>query len=218
MLQTASSPTEPATLTNERFNATTHLVGAVLALLGAVALVVVASANGDGWRISSALVYGVALVAQYVSSFLYHSAKGPAKALLRDLDHCAIYLLIAGTYTPFTLVALRDHGGWPLFATIWILATLGIVRELRFPKRRRIVSLTIYLILGWLALGALVPLVARLGYHGFAWVAAGGLFYTSGIYFYVAGKKGMRHGHGIWHLFVLAGSTCHYLAVLLFVV
>ena len=218
MLQTASPAAEHGPLTDERFNATTHLVGAGLALVGAVALVALAGWPGDAWRVSSAIVYGVALVAQYVSSFLYHSAKGSAKALLRDLDHCAIYLLIAGTYTPFTLVVLRGHGGWPLFWTIWLLATLGIVRELCFDKRRRIVSLTLYLILGWLALGALVPLVARLGYHGFAWVAAGGMFYTAGIYFYVAGKKGMRHGHGIWHLFVLAGSACHYLAVILFVV
>lgn len=209
----------------ERFNALTHLVGAALALAGTVVLISLAVQRRDSWRIASFAVYGAVLVAQYVSSFLYHSARGPAKATLRNLDHCAIYLLIAGTYTPFTLVTLRGNWGWPLFCAIWSLAAAGLVQEIWFSQRardgaarfNRFASLAIYLVMGWLALLALVPLVANLTYRGFGWIAAGGLLYTGGMYFYVAHKKGMRHGHGIWHLFVLGGSACHYLAVLLFV-
>jgi hemolysin III len=207
----------PRLAAEERFNAFTHLVGAALALTGTALLIALAARRDDPWRIASFTVYGVALVAQYVSSFLYHFTQGPAKATLRNVDHCAIYLLIAGTYTPFTLVTLRDHWGWPLFCAIWFLAALGLVQEVWFTKRSRFLSLAIYLLMGWLALLALVPLVNSLTATGFAWIAAGGVLYTGGIYFYVANKRGMRHGHGIWHIFVLGGSACHYLAVLLFV-
>jgi len=207
----------PCPATEERFNALTHLFGAALALLGTAILIALAARRGDPWRIASFAVYGAVLVAQYVSSFLYHSAQGPAKATLRNIDHCAIYLLIAGTYTPFTLVTLRNHWGWPLFCAIWFLAAIGLLQEIWLPKRSRLLSLATYLLMGWLALLALAPLLASLTAKGFAWLAAGGLLYTGGMYFYVASKKGMRHGHGIWHLFVLGGSACHYLAVLLFV-
>ena len=212
-----SSPPTSSTATEERFNALTHLAGAVLTLFGTVALVALAIKRGDSWRVASFAVYGAVLVAQFVSSFLYHFAQGPSKATLRNIDHCAIYLLIAGTYTPFTLVSLRDTWGWPLFVAIWLLAAIGLVQEIWFSRRGRLLSLVIYLVMGWLAILALFPLLASLTPRGFAWVAAGGLFYTVGTYFYVASKKGMRFGHGIWHLFVLGGSACHYLAVLLFV-
>jgi hemolysin III len=201
----------------ERFNSLSHLVGAVLALVGTLILIAFAVRLGDPWRIASFTVYGMALVGQYVTSFLYHSAHGPSKPFLRNLDHCAIYLLIAGTYSPFTLVTLRGHWGWPLFAAIWGLALLGILQEIWLPKRGRVLSLAIYLLMGWLAVLAILPLVSLLTIKGFVWVLAGGLFYTAGVYFYVAGKKGMRHGHGVWHVFVLGGSACHYLAVLLFI-
>lgn len=215
----ANTPSNPgsAGTSGETFNALTHLFGAVLALAGTLVLVVLATRRSDPWRLASFAIYGAALLAQYLSSFLYHSAHGPAKATLRNLDHCAIYLLIAGTYTPFTLVTLRGNWGWPLFCAIWALAAAGLVHEIWFTKHSRFASLVIYLVMGWLALLALVPLVTGLTYRGFAWIAAGGLLYTGGIYFYVAHKKGMRHGHGIWHLFVLGGSACHYLAVLFFV-
>jgi hemolysin III len=213
----ADAAQRPRLAAEERFNALTHLAGAALALTGTALLLALAGRRDDPWRFASFTVYGVALVAQYLSSFLYHSAQGPAKATLRNVDHCAIYLLIAGTYTPFTLVTLRAHWGWPLFCAIWFLAALGLVQEIWFTKRSRFLSLAIYLLMGWLALLALVPLVTSLTLKGFAWIAAGGLLYTGGIYFYVAHKKGMRHGHGIWHIFVLGGSVCHYLAVLLFV-
>jgi hemolysin III len=201
----------------ERFNARSHLLGAVLALLGTAVLLWPAVRAGDGWRVVSFAAYGAALVGQYVTSFLYHSAEGAAKARLRHLDHCAIYLLIAGTYSPFTLVSLRGNWGWPLFAAIWTLAILGLIQENKRIGRGRIWSLAIYLLMGWLAILVLVPLLGALTYRGFAWIAAGGLFYTGGVYFYVASKKGLRYGHGIWHVFVLAGSACHYLAILLFV-
>jgi hemolysin III len=201
----------------ERFNAFTHLAGAVLALLGTLVLMALAVRRGDAWRIGSFALFGVALMTQFVSSFLYHSAQGPSKATLRNIDHCAIYLLIAGTYTPFTLVCLRGSWGWPLFGAIWLLAAAGLAQEIWFTKRNRLLSLVIYLVMGWLAILALFPLLASLTYKGFAWVAAGGLFYTAGTYFYVASKKGLRFGHGIWHLFVLGGSASHYLAVLLYI-
>jgi hemolysin III len=201
----------------ERFNSVSHLVGAALALVGTVVLVGSAIKLGDGWRITSFAVYGLALVIQYLTSFLYHSASGPAKAFLRNLDHCMIYLLIAGTYSPFTLVTLRERWGWPLFLAIWILAIVGIVQENKLGKGRRRLSLALYVLMGWLAILAIVPLVALLGYRGFALIAAGGLLYTGGMYFYVASKRGLRHGHGIWHLCVLGGSACHFAAVWLFV-
>jgi hemolysin III len=201
----------------ERFNALSHLLGAGLALLGTGLLIALSRPSGDPWRVVSVTVYGVSLVAQYLSSFLYHAATGPRKPFLQKLDHCAIYLLIAGTYTPFTLVTLRGHGGWPLFATIASLALVGIAQEIWFTQRRRALSLAIYILMGWLAVVAIVPLVSALTYKGFLWLAAGGLLYTGGIPFYRAGKRGMRHGHGVWHLLVLAGSACHYLAVLFYV-
>jgi hemolysin III len=201
----------------EAFNSATHLLGAVLALLGTVVLVRLALRVGDPWRIVSFSVYGMALIAQYVTSVLYHSSTGPRKPMLRNLDHCAIYLLIAGTYSPFTLVTLRGGWGWPLFVAIWILAIVGIVQEVKLTKRNRRLSLVVYLVMGWLAVLAILPLVSGLTYRGFAWIVAGGFFYTGGVYFYVASKKGLRGGHGIWHLCVLAGSACHYLAVLFFV-
>jgi len=217
-MQTADgAPTAPATSCEEGFNATSHMVGAVLAALGTVVLLWLAVRVGDPLRIASFGVYGLALIGQYVTSFLYHSAQGLTKTKLRHLDHCAIYLLIAGTYSPFTLVTLRGHGGWPLFAAIWALAIVGIVQETMRSKKNRILSLALYLLMGWLAILAVAPLLAALTWRGFAWIVAGGLLYTGGVYFYVASKRGLRYGHGIWHVFVLAGSACHYLAVLLFV-
>jgi hemolysin III len=147
---------------------------------------------------------------------LYHSVRGPAKNVLRKLDHCAIYLLIAGSYTPFTLVSLRGAWGWPLFGTVWALALFGILQEIWFAKGTRTVSLVIYVMMGWLALVAVAPLISALSWGGFALLAAGGLLYTIGIAFYALDER-LPHGHGIWHLFVLAGSACHYFTVLFYV-
>jgi hemolysin III len=136
--------------------------------------------------------------------------------MLRKMDHCAIYLLIGGTYTPFTLVTLRGAWGWSMFGVVWSLALLGIAQEIWYAKGARGLSLVIYVMMGWLAVIGIQPLIAALGPEGFAWLAAGGLFYTVGIAFYATDHK-VRHGHGIWHVFVLGGSTCHYIAVLFYV-
>jgi hemolysin III len=200
----------------ERFNSITHLVGSVLALVGSVVLIVLASLQGDPWKIVSFSIYGVMLTALYIFSTLYHSVRGRAKDLLRKFDHCSIYLLIAGSYTPFALVTLRGAWGWSLFGVIWGLALLGIFQEIWLAKGARVLSLVIYVLMGWLALVALAPLWEALTPVGFAWLAAGGAFYTLGIAFYATDHK-LRHGHGLWHLFVLAGSTCHFFAVLLYV-
>ena len=200
----------------ERFNGGTHLIGAVLAAAGATVLVVLAARAGDPWKIVSFSIYGTLLFALYVLSTLYHTTRGKVKDVFRKLDHCSIYLLIAGTYTPFTLVSLRGAWGWSLLGIIWGLAVIGIAQEAWLGKGARIISLVIYVLMGWLGMIALNPLIAALTPAGFAWVAAGGVCYTVGIIFYALDET-LRHGHGIWHLFVLAGSISHYLALLLYV-
>ena len=200
----------------ERFNSISHLVGAALAVLGSVVLVVVAARMGDPWKIVSFSIYGTMLIALYVASTLYHSLRGRAKAVFMKFDHCSIYLLIAGSYTPFALVSLRGAWGWSLLGAVWTLAVVGILQEIWFAKGARVLSLVIYVLMGWLALVVVVPLWHALTPSGFAWLAAGGFFYTAGIVFYVADKPA-RHDHAIWHLFVLGGSCCHFIAVLFFV-
>ena len=200
----------------ERFNSISHLVGAGLAVLGSVLLIVSAARLGDPWKIVSFSIYGAMLVSLYVASTLYHSVRGRAKVVLQKFDHCSIYLLIAGSYTPFALVSLRGAWGWSLLAAVWTLAVVGILQEIWFAKGARALSLAIYLLMGWLALVAVMPLWEALTPGGFAWLVAGGLFYTVGIIFYVADQR-IRHGHGLWHLFVLGGSSCHFFTVLFFV-
>jgi hemolysin III len=207
----------PTVYHGERLNSYSHLLGALAAAAGLVVLVVLAAERGDPWRIVSFSIYGASLLLLYLFSALYHSLRGRAKSILQKFDHHAIYLLIAGTYTPFTLVTLRGAWGWSLFGAVWGLAALGIVVDsLHGRGARRILPVVIYVVMGWLALIALKPLVAALPRAGFAWLLAGGLFYTVGIVFYVLDAR-LRHAHGIWHLFVLAGSICHYLAILLYV-
>jgi hemolysin III len=200
----------------ERFNSISHLVGAGLAAGGAAVLVVLASQLGDPWKIVSFSVYGAMLVALYVFSTLYHSVRGRAKHVLRKIDHCTIYLLIAGSYTPFALVSLRGSWGWSLLGAVWAMALLGIAQEIWLAKGSRVLSLVIYIVMGWLALVAVSPLWLALKPAGFAWLLAGGAMYTIGILFYATDHK-LRHGHGIWHLFVLGGSACHFFTVLLHV-
>jgi hemolysin III len=200
----------------EKFNAVTHLVGAVLALAGAVVLVVLAALSGDPWKVVSVSIYGLTLVLLYSFSTLYHSLRGRPKDILRKLDHESIYLLIAGSYTPFCLVTLRGPWGWSLFGVVWGLALLGSVQELWPRSDARILSVVIYVVMGWAALVALFPLLEALGPTGFAWVLAGGLFYTIGIVFYALDAR-IAHAHGVWHLFVIAGSVTHYVAILRYV-
>jgi hemolysin III len=200
----------------EKLNAWTHLLGALLALSGAIVLVVFAASSGDPWRVVSVSIYGVCLVLLYSVSTLYHSLRGRAKIILRKLDHLSIYLLIAGSYTPFCLVTLRGVWGWSLFGVVWGLAVIGMLQEIRPRSEARVMSLVIYAFMGWIVLVAIDPLLSTLGQAGFAWLAAGGLFYTVGIVFYAFDGR-FRHWHGIWHLFVLAGSLLHYVAILFYV-
>ena len=200
----------------ERFNSISHLVGAALALAGGSALVVLAARIGDPWKIVSFSIYAAMLVALYVFSTLYHSVRGRTKEVLRKFDHCSIYLLIAGSYTPFALVSLRGAWGWSLLGVVWGLALVGIAQEIWLARGARVLSMVIYLVMGWLALVAAWPLWQALQPAGFAWLLAGGALYTAGIAFYATDRR-LRHGHGIWHLFVMGGSSCHFIAVLLHV-
>jgi hemolysin III len=200
----------------ERFNAWTHLVGAVLAGVGAISLLVLACWDGEPLKIGSVAIYGGTLVLLYVISTVYHSVRGRAKAILRKLDHLSIYLLIAGSYTPFCLVSLRGPWGWALFGVVWGMALVGMLQEIKPRSEARVLSLVIYALMGWLALVAVGPLATALGRAGFTWLVAGGVCYTVGIVFFVNDER-FRHWHGIWHLFVLSGSTLHFVAVLLYV-
>lgn len=199
----------------ERFNSISHLVGAIAALIGMVVLVVLAARQGDPWKIVSFSIYGASLVALYSFSVLYHSTRGRMKSIFRKLDHHAIYLLIAGTYTPLTLVTLRGAWGWSIFGIVWGLAIVGIAIDSLPQKGRRILPVIIYLVMGWMAVMAAGPLFEALPLAGIIGLVSGGLFYTVGIIFYAL--DGVRHFHGIWHLFVLAGSVCHYFTILLYV-
>ncbi len=200
----------------ERFNGISHLVGAALALAGLVVLVVFASLQGDPWKIVSFSIYGTSLFLLYLMSTLYHSLRGRAKQIFMKLDHVAIYLLIAGSYTPFTLVTLRGVWGWSLFVIIWGLAIVGIVVDARHQEGSRGLQMVIYLLMGWLILVAMYPLVEALPTGALALLVLGGVFYTSGMIFYALDER-MKHAHGIWHLFVLAGSLSHFLVMLLYV-
>lgn len=204
-------------LKGERFNTITHLIGAALALVGLTVLVVLAAKQGDPWKIVSFSIYGATLFLLFAVSTIYHSWRGPAKAFFQKLDHVAIYLLIAGTYTPFTLITLRGPWGWSLFGVVWGLAIAGIVLDSLHRSGKRTLQITIYVLMGWMIIIAMYPLTQNLPGGGIFWLTIGGVFYTGGIGFCVFDKK-LRHGHGIWHLFVLAGSVSHYLAIVLYLV
>jgi len=200
----------------ERFNAWTHLVGAFLAFIGASWLIITAGLQGDPWKIISFSIYGGTLVLLYSTSTLYHSTRGQAKVIMRKLDHLSIYLLIAGSYTPFCLISLRGPWGWSLFGVVWGLAVIGMLQEIKPRSEARILSIIIYALMGWIVLVAVKPLLQTLGTAGFAWLAAGGACYTIGIIFFAYDSR-FRHWHGIWHLFVIAGSLLHFIAISFYV-
>ncbi|MDR7024604.1 hemolysin III [Pseudomonas peli] len=200
----------------ERFNAWTHLVGALLACAGAVWLLVLASLDGELRTIISVAIYGLTLVLLYSISTLYHSVQGRAKVLMRKLDHLSIYLLIAGSYTPFCLITLEGAWGWTLFGIVWTLAIIGMLQEIKPRSEARVLSIVIYAVMGWIVLIAVKPLIAALGMEGFIWLAGGGVLYTVGIIFFAYDSR-FRHWHGIWHLFVMGGSLMHFVAVLRYV-
>ncbi len=204
------------TRAEERAHVLTHGLGALLALGGLLVLVVDAAEGGDPWRIVAASVYGTSLFLLYLVSTLYHGLPpSRAKNVFRALDHSAIYLLIAGTYTPFTLVTLRGAWGWSLFGVIWGLALIGVAQEAVLRRRFRWISLALYLLMGWLVVVPARPLATNLPSGGILLLAAGGAAYSGGIYFYLSRR--VPYHHAIWHLFVLAGSACHYFAVLRYV-
>ncbi|MDY0087464.1 MAG: hemolysin III family protein [Coriobacteriia bacterium] len=198
-------------------NAVTHGLGVVAGIVAFTLLVVFAARRGGVLEMVSAIVYGTTLVLLYTASTLYHSFPWPrVKHVFKVLDHAGIYLLIAGTYTPFTLVTLADDGGWRLFALVWILAITGIAVEAAWVHRPGWLSALIYLGMGWLALLMIGPLRDNLSPTGLWLLVAGGLAYTLGTIFYVL--KRVPYMHAVWHLFVLAGSACHVLAVMLAVI
>jgi hemolysin III len=149
----------------------------------------------------------------YSASTVYHSVRGRKKAIMQKVDHFSIYLLIAGSYTPFCLVTLRGPWGWTLFGIVWGLALIGILQEIKPRSEARILSIVIYAVMGWIVLVAVKPLLAALGTAGFAWLASGGVLYTVGIIFFALEDR-LRHAHGIWHLFVIAGSLLHFVAIM----
>jgi hemolysin III len=201
----------------EKLNSFTHLVGLALSVAGLSILVTLAVAQGDPWKLVGFSIFGASLVLLYGSSTIYHSVRSPrAKAILRKLDHNAIYILIAGTYTPIALVTLRGAWGWTLFGLSWGLALFGIVQELTLGRRTRRLSMILYVLMGWLVLIAIKPLVAAMPLAGIVWLALGGIVYSLGIHFYLNDTR-TRHYHGIWHLFVLGGSFCHFMCILLYV-
>ena len=204
-------------LKEETINAATHGLGALLSLGGLAVLVVMTTLHGDAWHIVSCCIYGTTLVLLFASSTLYHSFRSErGKHICRIIDHSSIYLLIAGTYTPFLLVHLRGRWGWSLFAVIWGLALAGIVFQVFFVSRFRLAQTLIYLAMGWLAVVAVKPLFAQVPKPGLLWLLLGGLFYSLGAVFYLWRK--LPYHHAVWHLFVLAGSVCHYFAILFYVI
>ena len=204
--------THATSFREEVANALTHGIGAAVALVAGAVLITLTAVHGDGWQLAGAIVFGVALLLLYVASTLYHAIQHPvAKGRLKVFDHCAIYILIAGTYTPFTLIGLRGPWGWGLFTAIWTLAIAGVIFKLFYTGRFKVLSTAIYIAMGWLVIVAVKPLLNAVDPVTLGWMLAGGLFYTLGTFFYH--RESIRYSHAIWHLFVLGGSVCHFVAV-----
>lgn len=196
-------------------NAITHGIGAALAVVGGIYLIA-ASTHGTIWQLVGCSVFAVTLVLVYLCSTLYHSlVRTRARHVFQVLDHAAIYLLIAGTYTPFTLVSLRGPVGWTLFGVVWGLAAAGVIFKSFAVDRYQVASALVYLFQGWFVVVAARPLVEAIGWRGIMWLGAGGLSYTLGIVFFALDRR--RYFHAAWHLFVLAGSAAHYFAILFYV-
>ena len=195
----------------------THGVGALLSIAGLVIMVTLSATYGNAWDIVSSSIYGFTLILLYSTSTLYHAITKPdIKDVLRKIDHAVIYLLIAGTYTPFTLISLRGAWGWSLFGIVWSIAIAGMVMELLMKQRIRWISVSLYLGLGWAIVIATKPLMASVATGGLALLLLGGLAYTFGVIFYA--WKRLAYHHAIWHVFVMAGSALHYFAILFYVI
>lgn len=201
----------------ELAHAITHGIGAVLGIAGLTVLVVFSALRGDAWHVVSSAIYGTTLVALYSASTLYHSFPQPGvKRIFRIMDHSAIYLLIAGTYTPFLLVNLRGPWGWSLFGVLWGAAVAGIVFKVFFTGRFPKISTILYVVMGWVAVVAFKPMLDNIASGGIWLIVAGGLTYTLGVVFYV--MTHIKYHHAVWHLFVLGGSILHFFAVLFYVI
>ncbi|PKN33592.1 MAG: hemolysin D [Deltaproteobacteria bacterium HGW-Deltaproteobacteria-19] len=201
----------------EFFNSLTHGAGVLLSVACLAVMVIFASLHGNARHVVGCSVFGVSLVLLYTASTLYHSAHSPRlKHIFKTMDHACIYLLIAGTYTPFMLVTLQGRWGWSLLGIVWGIALLGIVFKIFFVYRFRTAATVAYILMGWLAVVAIKPLLANLSAAGLAWLVAGGLSYTVGAVFYL--MKRLPYSHAIWHIFVLGGSLCHFFAVLFHVI
>ena len=199
----------------ERFNGYSHLLGLLLAAIGAALLLDKTLGAGDLAKAAAAIVFSLSMLALYAASTLFHSTRGAAKLFWQRADHCAIYVLIAGTYTPLALVTLEGAVGWTLLGVVWTAAIAGIVRELCAGQGSR-PSVATYVGMGWIGLLAVVPLVARMDGGGLVWLLVGAVFYTAGTIFY-RNPRGIRHAHGTWHLFVLGGTVSHYVAISSFI-
>ena len=201
---------------DEFANALTHAIGLLLALAAVPVLIVLAALHGSAWHVVSISIYGASLITLYAASTIYHSVRHVrAKRILRIVDHAAIYLLIAGTYTPVTLVNLRGAWGWTLVGLVWTIALFGIAWKLVHVERYVVVSTIIYVAMGWLVVIAVRPVFRAIPLGGLAWLLAGGLAYTFGVAFF--GSSRFRFNHAVWHVFVLAGSICHFVAVMRYV-
>jgi hemolysin III len=217
MSRRLASPKRRQSQGEEIANSVSHGVGLLAALAGAPVLIVAAVSRGRAADIAGASVFAATIVLVYFSSTLYHALPGNrAKRVFRALDHGAIYLLIAGTYTPFTLGVLRGAWGWTLFGLVWGLALGGVVLTVAGGVRHPVLSTGLYLAMGWLVLIAVKPLWDRVPMWGLLWLLAGGVAYTVGVAFY--GAHRLRYGHFVWHVFVIAGTACHFVAVLRYAV
>ena len=210
----------------EKFNTASHLIAAIIAVPGLIYLVVLAAATSDPWKITSVSIYGTSLVLLYISSTLCHGHSGRYEKFFEKMDHLSIYVLIAGTYTPYMLVTLRGVWGWSIFGVVWSLALIGMLIDI-WPNRKnkadnekessRIVQLIIYLVMGWLVLIPLSPLAEKLASNGITLLALGGILYSIGVVFFILSDR-FKHAHGIWHLFVIGGSVSHYISISAYVI
>jgi hemolysin III len=216
-----TAPAESSTCSHyspgeERFNVWSHGIGLALGVVGFVFLLVRAATHGDFWHVASFAVFGGSLVVLYAASTIYHSSKDELqRGRLRTLDHAAIYVLIAGTYTPFTLVTLQGPVGWTLFGISWGMAAVGITLKLFFTGRFDLISTLMYVFMGWVIIFAIKPLIEALSGNGMVWLVSGGIAYTLGAVFYSIPR--MPYGHAVFHVFVLVGSLCHFVTVYFFV-
>ncbi|MBP7280944.1 MAG: hemolysin III family protein [Leptospiraceae bacterium] len=200
----------------EKINSISHLVGASLSLVGWILLIIFSSLTGDPWKIVGCTIYGFSLFFMYLFSTLYHSFKGRAKTVFQIFDHIAIYILIAGTYTPITLVTLRGKMGWIIFGLVWGIALVGTIFKTVWTGKSDRISTAFYVLAGWTILLDITELYEKFPRDGFYWIFAGGVLYTVGAFFYL--KDSMRRNHEIWHFFVLFASICHYVAIFFYLI